>query len=148
LADPAPAFTGVLVLVVGSRLLILPGTAGSPMQEYLVLTLQPESPFRLSAASAVLLGNVALASHGEEVRDEVLGDGDASVPFQSFELQKKPLTYTPSAGPGGVDSSLEVLISDVLWSEVSTLFGKGPTDQVYTTRLADDGTVAIRFGDG
>ncbi|MGH7516516.1 MAG: putative baseplate assembly protein [Gemmatimonadales bacterium] len=147
-ADPAPAFRQARVLVEGSRLLVLPGTAGSPIQEYVAVTLRPESPFQLEAASAALLGNVALASHGEKVSDEVLGDGDASAAFQDFELQKKPLTYTPSAGPGGVDSTLKVLVSDVLWSEVPTLFGQGPTAEVYTTRLADDGTVSVRFGDG
>jgi uncharacterized phage protein gp47/JayE len=147
-ADTAPAFQQARVLVESARLLVLPGTAGSPIQEYLALSLRPESPFQLEAASAVLLGNVARASHGEKVNDEILGDGDAAVPFQKFELQKKPLTYTPSAGPGGVDSTLTVLVNDVLWSEVPTLFGSGAADQVYTTRLADDGTVSIRFGDG
>ena len=39
-------------------------------------------------ATAYLLGNVAAASHGETVRDEVLGDGDASAPFQRFALQE------------------------------------------------------------
>ena len=148
LADPSPAFATALVLQVGSRLLILPGSAGSPIQDYLALTLRTDAPIRLSASSAVLLGNVALASHGEAVRDEVLGDGDASMSFQKFALEKKPLTYTPSSGPGGVDSSLLLLVNDVFWSETPTLFGKSPTDQVYTTRLADDGTVTIGFGDG
>ena len=88
-ADPAPAFTGVVVLVLGSRLLILPGTGGTSIQDYLAITLQSELPFQFSATSAVLLGNVALASHGEKVTDEVLGDGDAAVAFLKFELQKK-----------------------------------------------------------
>ena len=106
-ADPAPAFTGVVVMVVSSRLLIVPGTGGSSIQDYLAITLQPESPFQFSASSAVLLGNVALASHGEKVTDEVLGDGDAAVAFQKFELQKNPLTYIPSADTwrNGVDSA-------------------------------------------
>jgi hypothetical protein len=147
-ADPAPAFCGVLVLAVGSRLLILPGTAGSPIQDYLALTLLPESPALLDVDLAVLLGNVAQAGHGETVSDEVLGDGDSSQTFQAFDLQRKPLTYTPGAGTGGRDSSLKVLVNGVLWSEVASLFGRGPTDQVYTARLADDGTVTVRFGDG
>ena len=96
----------------------------------------------------MLLGNVALASHGEKVTDEVLGDGDASVAFQKFELQKNPLTYIPSAGPGGTESTLQVMVNDILWTEVPSLFGRGPTDQVYTTRIADDGTVTVGFGEG
>jgi uncharacterized phage protein gp47/JayE len=147
-ASPAPAFARAVVLIVDTRLLIVPGTGGSPALEFLALTLESEAPINLSAATAVLIGNVALASHGETVADEVLGDGDASVPFQGFELQKKDLTYTPSAEAGSIASSLEVLVSDIRWTEVPSLFGKSPLDQVYTTRIADDGTVTVRFGDG
>lgn len=147
-ADPAPAFRDVAVIIVGSRLLIVPGTGGSSIQDYLAITLQPDSPFQFSASSAVLHGNVAAASHGEKVSDEVLGDGDASVAFQKFELQKNPLTYIPSAKPGGTESTLQVKVNNVLWTEVPSLFGRGPVDPVYTTRIADDGTVAVGFGDG
>jgi Baseplate J-like protein len=147
-ADPAPVFTGVVVILVSSRLLIVPGTGGSSIQDYLAITLQPELPFQFNASSAVLLGNVALASHGEKVTDEVLGDGDAAVAFQKFELQKHPLTYIPSAKPGGTESTLQVMVNDVLWTEVPSLFGRSSADQVYTTRLADDGTVTVGFGDG
>ncbi|HXB69529.1 MAG TPA: baseplate J/gp47 family protein [Candidatus Acidoferrales bacterium] len=147
-ADVGPYFSGAQVLPLGSRLLILPGIPGARVQEYLAIAIHPDSAFRLDPASAVLLGNIAQASHGETVAGEVMGDGDLSQPFQKFELEKKPLTYTPSAGPGGAQSTLRVLVSDVLWSEAPTLFGKAPTDQVYTTRLADDGTVTVGFGDG
>jgi hypothetical protein len=147
-ADPSPAFQRVAVIVLVSRLLIVPGTGGSSIQEYVAITLLPDSPFELSANSAVLLGNVALSSHGETVADEVLGDGDASAVFQKFELQKNPLTYIPSSGPGGIESTLEVLVNDVRWTEVSSFFGRRPVDQVYTARRADDGTVTVQFGDG
>jgi hypothetical protein len=147
-ADPAPAFRRALVTVTGSQLLIVPGTGGASIQEFLAITLEPEQPLQLNTASAVLLGNVALSSHGETVADEALGDGDASQIFQKFELQKNPLTYVPSAGPGGTESSLQVKVNDILWSEVPSLFGKGPAEQIYTTRLADDGTVTVGFGDG
>ncbi len=147
-ADPSPAFATALVLGVGSRMLILPGTGGAPAQDYLALTLRADEPLRLGSSTAVLLGNVGLASDGETVRDEVLGDGDASVPFQKFALAKKPLTYTPAAGPGAVESTLRITVGDVLWSEAPTLFGRGPADRVYTTRLANDGTVTVGFGDG
>ena len=147
-ADPAPAFAMARVFVSGDRLLVMPGTGGASIQEYLTLRLRPASSFRFASNSAVLLGNIALASHGEKVTDEVLGDGDASATFQKFELQKKPLTYISSAGPGGVATSLRVSVNDVAWSEVPTLFGRDPADQVFTTRLADDGTVTVGFGDG
>ncbi|MCM3906041.1 MAG: hypothetical protein ND866_30525 [Pyrinomonadaceae bacterium] len=147
-ADQSPAFAQALVIVVGSRLLIVPGTGSSSIQDFLAITLQPETPIDLESKSAVLFGNVAIASHGEKVSDEVLGDGDTSAAFQKFELQKSPLTYIASAGPGGTASTLKVLVNDVLWTEVPSLFGKGANEQVYTTRLADDGTVTVGFGDG
>jgi hypothetical protein len=147
-ADPAPAFQRVVVMVVGFRLLIVPGTGGSSIQDYLAITLEPDSPFQFSASSAVLHGNVALASHGESVTDEVLGDGNASVAFQKFELQKNPLTYIPGAKPGGTESTLQVMVNNVRWTEVPSLFGRGPADRVFTTRTADDGTVTVGFGDG
>jgi hypothetical protein len=147
-ADPAPAFQHVVVMMVGLRILIVPGTGGSSIQDYLAITLQPDSPFQFSASSAVLLGNVALASHGETVADEVLGDGDASAAFQKFELQKHPLTYIPSAKPGGAESTLQVKVNNILWTGVPSLFGRRPVDPVYTTRIADDGTVTVGFGDG
>ena len=147
-ADPAPAFQRVVTMVVGSRILILPGTGGTSIQDYLAITLQSELPFQFNASAAVLLGNVALASHGEKITDEVLGDGDASAAFQKFELQRNPLTYIPSAKPGGTESTLQVMVNDVLWTEVPSLFARGPADQVYTTRIADDGTVTVGFGDG
>ena len=149
-ADSAPAFQRVVVSTAPGtqRLLIVPGTGESSIRDFLAITLQPELPLLFDAGSATLFGNVALSSHGERVSDEVLGDGDAAVAFQKFELQKTPLTYVPAAGPGGTDSTLDVFVNDVLWTEVPSLFGHGPTEQIYTTRLADDGKVTVGFGDG
>ena len=146
--DLGPAFSTVRVVTLPTRLLILPGLLGFDVQDYLAIRLRPDTSYSLDPASAVLLGNIAQASHGESVKDETLGDGDLASIFQEFELQKKPLTYVPSAGPSGVQSTLRVFVSNVLWSEASTLFGQPPTAQVYTSRLADDGTVSVRFGDG
>ena len=147
-ADPAPAFATAAVITLSSRLLIVPGTGGASIRDYLAISLQPETPSLLKAGTSVLLGNVARASHGEQVSDEVLGDGDTSLAFQAFELAKNPLTYLSSAQPGGRESTLRVLVNGVLWTEVPSLFGAGPTDQVYVTHIADDGTVAVEFGDG
>jgi hypothetical protein len=115
---------------------------------HLILPLQTEEPLSLETGSAVLLGNVVLASHGETVRGEAAGSGDASAKFQRLALKKKPLTYVPSATAGGVRSTLQVLVDRVLWNEVPGLFGQPPTARVYATRMADDGTVVLQFGDG
>lgn len=114
----------------------------------LKLDLAPKTTLNLQTASAMLLGNVALASHGETVKGEIVGDGDTSEKFQQFALQKQPLTYVSSAIPDGLQSSLKVLVNQVLWQEVPSLYGRSPADPVYTTRMTDDGTTILQFGDG
>jgi hypothetical protein len=147
-ADAAPAFAGALVFVAGDRLLVLPGPVGGEIVEYLRLDLALEEPLNLDPETAFFLGNVAAASHGETVRGEIVGNGDASARFQSFPLKKSPLTYVPSAQAGGLQSSLEVLVGGVRWDEVPGLYGQSAKAQAYTTRTADDGTTVLQFGDG
>jgi uncharacterized phage protein gp47/JayE len=113
---------------------------------HLALTLDADS-VSLQTASALLLGNVLLASQGETVNNEVLGSGDASQKFQNFELQKQPLTYVPGPGPDGVVSSLSVRVNRLLWQEVPGLFEQPADAQVYSTSTAEDGRRLIQFGD-
>ena len=130
------------------RLLIHPLVPELEVRSFLRLELDLDAPLSLDTETAVLLGNVANASHGETVRDEVVGDGDASQPFQRFDLRKKPVTYVPAPVEGGAASSLMLFVNGAQWTEVPTLYGKGPTEEVFTTRLADDGTRTVQLGDG
>lgn len=100
-------------------------------------------------AAARVLGNVAAASHGETVRDEVLGSGDAASAFQAFVLAKAPLAHVPAPGgaPGGA-STLEVWVDGVRWHEVPDFHGRGGAERVYVTRTGPDGKTEVRFGDG
>ncbi|MCB9706968.1 MAG: hypothetical protein H6711_34325 [Myxococcales bacterium] len=94
-------------------------------------------------------GNVLHVSVGETVRDEVLGDGDGAIPFQSFDLKKSPLTYLKAPGtPRGIASTLEVRVNGVLWREVPTFFKATPTDRVYIVRHDEEQNTTITFGDG
>jgi hypothetical protein len=145
-ADAAPAFRSVRVLVVGDRLLILPAF-GTKIAEYLRLDLELDAPLELDPQTAYLLGNVARASHGETVRAEVLGNGDASASFQRFAVKRKPLTYVPSAKGGGAESSLAVSVNGVRWSEVPGLHGRSRKAEVYAVRESDEGTAIAQFGD-
>lgn len=147
-ADPSPLFQHARTTVVDGRLVVFPGVVGGEIQEYLRLEIALDEGAVLEAATAVLYGNVAAASHGETIPDEVLGDGDASKSFQRFDLQQSPLTFVPSGSESGADSTLRVLVNRALWREVPTLFGAGPDDRVYTARNADDGTTTVQFGDG
>jgi hypothetical protein len=122
---------------------------GDTHPDHLELRFSPKLQRALDAAGAVLLGNVARATHGETVAAEVLGDGDAATGLQAFRLAKRPLTYVPEPGaPGGAGSTLSVEANGMRWEETATLFGHGPDDRVYTLRRDDDGATVARFGDG
>jgi Baseplate J-like protein len=120
---------------------------GKP-QHLLRIDLASLSPIALETRSAVLLGNVAAATHGETVRDEIVGGGDAATPFQRFALRKTPLTYLPSARTARGESALTVLANGERWSEVASLYGQPGTARVFTARQDDDGTTVLQFGDG
>jgi predicted phage baseplate assembly protein len=91
--------------------------------------------------------NVAPATHGE-TKQEVLGSGDGSRPFQRFALKQPPLTHVGAATPSGTESTLKVYVNDVEWREVPALIGHGPKEHVFSTSLDDNGVTTVQFGDG
>lgn len=88
--------------------------------------------------------NVVHATHGETV-NEVLGNGDAAVPNQRFTLKKPPTTHLSATG--GVENTLEVRVAGVLWEKRPSLYASEPDATVYTTRIADDASMTVIFGD-
>jgi hypothetical protein len=92
--------------------------------------------------------NVASATHGETVPQEVLGAGDASQTYQRFTLKQPPLTYVSASTASGARSTLEVRVNDLLWQEAPSLYSQGPRDRVYVTHTSDDGKTTVEFGDG
>jgi uncharacterized phage protein gp47/JayE len=116
---------------------------------FLEIPIRPPLPRDLDAATAHLLGNVAAATHGETVRDEVVGSGDGSAAFQAFTLAKQPLTRVRSAAaPGGAQGTLSFRADQVEWQEVASLHGQPPAARVYTTDVDDEGRTTVRTGDG
>jgi predicted phage baseplate assembly protein len=98
--------------------------------------------------SVTILGNVAAATQGETVA-EVLGAGDASRSYQAFTLRQPPLTFVRSnASPTGAVSTLELRVNDLRWDRAPFFYGRGPAERVYTTRIDDDGSTVVQFGDG
>jgi hypothetical protein len=142
---------GILAIYLGgttNRLLALPPVSQFERPAFFHLAIAPDGPFALDSPTAVLLGNVARASQGETVANEIVGSGDASTPFQTFSLRKKPVTFLLGNGPHGAQSTLNVAVNGVRWKEVASLYGVALADQVYVTRVADDGTLTLEFGDG
>lgn len=102
--------------------------------------------YRYYRPTTVVYANVALATHGE-TREEILGSGNGAA-FQKFDLKSKPLTYLADASPSGYATTLQVRVNDILWKETETLFGKKPTDRVYTARESNEAVTTVGFGDG
>ncbi len=140
LAGATPAGEPRVELVTLASAAAVPGGRTS-----LVLARAPAAPFARS--SAVVFGNVARATHGETVT-QVLGSGDARMPFAAFGLRQGPLTFVPADTPRGAASTLEVRVDGVRWAEVASTYGAGPRDRVFVTRDEPDGTLSVVFGDG
>ena len=111
------------------------------------LTLEQPLIYSYLRSTLKISANVVHATHGETV-NEVLGNGDASQPNQSFVLKKPPTTYLSAPTASGVASTLEVRVNGVRWDELPSLQGAGPNDLVYTTRIANDAKMTLTFGDG
>jgi hypothetical protein len=111
------------------------------------LVLQRGLVYSYVRASLAISANVLHATHGETV-SEVLGNGDASVPNEAFILKRPPTTFLSAPTPSGVVSTLEVRVNGVRWDEVPSLYGAGPDQTVYTTRIDNEAKMRLTFGDG
>lgn len=101
----------------------------------------------LIARSVRINANVVAATHGES-REDIVGNGDMSIAFQTLALPQRPLTHVSAATPTGRASTLAVRISGSWWQQIDDFAEAGPGDRVFATRTADDGSVTILFGDG
>jgi baseplate J-like protein len=112
------------------------------------LSFTPDLARSLSTASATLYGNVCASTHGQTIAKEVIGDGNAADTFQSFRLQKSPVTFVHQAGaPHGVADTLKIQIGGVFWKEVQDFYGHQPTDRIFMTSQDAKGMI-VQFGDG
>lgn len=89
--------------------------------------------------------NVGTATAGQSV-NEVMGNGDASTPNQSFTLRQSPLTYVQAPTTTGRQSTLLARVNGVQWNEIPTLYQQPPTAQVFSTLNQSDGTTEVIFG--
>jgi Baseplate J-like protein len=99
------------------------------------------------ARTVAVSANVVQATHGQTV-GEVLGDGDASQPFQTFALSQLPLTYLPAATPDGAQSTLTVRVNEIEWHAADNLAALGPAGRNYITQTSDADQTSVIFGNG
>lgn len=110
-----------------------------------VLLFDPPLTCCLDPRTVTIYANIAAASQGGTVPQEVLGSGNASVSSQSFSL-RLPLTYLRAGAE--IRPALEVRVNGVLWKEVDSLYESGPRDQVYMVTPGRQGLPVVVFGDG
>ncbi|NJK31393.1 MAG: hypothetical protein HC927_02660, partial [Deltaproteobacteria bacterium] len=90
--------------------------------------------------------NLSRATRGESIRNEILGNGNSAIPFQTFTLAKKPLTYLSDAS--GRRNTLEVFVNGRKWRQAPSFYGALPTDQIYVVSHTEEHDTIITFGDG
>ncbi len=131
--------------VIASEIAILSAIEHSDGRTTLVLT--EDLRYSYVRDKLRINANTVPATHGETV-NELLGSGDAAAANQCFTLKKSPLTYVSAPTVSGTKSSLEVRVNGVLWAEVPSLYGKGPTAEVFIVRIDDNAVARVQFGDG
>jgi len=115
---------------------------------YTVLLFQKALQYCYVLDTVTVNANVVPATHGETIKDEVLGNGAGTKTNQCFELKKPPLTYVSASTPSGSDSTLTVKVDNIEWEEASSLYGLNECSRNYIVRLNNEGEVSITFGDG
>lgn len=121
--------------------------SSTPGKEHTMLELKEDLSDVYIRDTVTINANIAPATHGE-TKSEILGSGDGSKSFQSFELKQYPLTYVSASTASGTRTTLEIRVNDVLWEEADSFYGVSPDERVYVTHIADDGKVTVQFGDG
>ncbi len=99
------------------------------------------------ATTVTVNGNAVDATHGETMR-EILGSGDATNADLEFPLKQSPLTYISAATSTGIQTTLQVRVNNLLWTEVENFLSSAPSDRVYVTRPNSSGGPTVQFGDG
>ncbi|MGB8700538.1 MAG: putative baseplate assembly protein [Thermosynechococcaceae cyanobacterium] len=146
---------GQVVVLTGDRT-DNPGIRGSEVltvkavthsRGYTILEFTLGTQHRYLGSSVTLNANAVRATHGE-TGYEILGGGDGAIAHQQFTLKKPPLTYTSAANASGSQSTLEIRVNQILWSETPSLYGLGQRDEKYTVRLDNESNPTVIFGDG
>jgi hypothetical protein len=91
--------------------------------------------------------NVGPGTAGASVT-ELLGSGAAATPNQKFTLKQTPLTYVQAPTATGAQSTLQVRVNGVAWTEEPSLYGAAPTAKVFSTINLTGGGAVVQGGDG
>lgn len=120
---------------------------GTPPAERTRLLLGASLKNAYDRSTVAVNANVGLATAGRSTT-EILGNGSASTPNQTFTLKQAPLTFIQAPTPTGRQSTLQVSVSGVQWSEAPTLYQQAATARVFSTLNQPGGATTVLFGDG
>jgi predicted phage baseplate assembly protein len=134
-----------LVMLAGTDHTVDPNVPGDKL--HTVLTLSDSLAYTYDRQSVVVFGNVVRATHGE-TRVEVIGSGDGGTPLQQFPLKASPLTYVPVPTRSGAQSTLQITVNGLPWTESPSLDSLGPQDRGFITQTDNAGKTTVIFGDG
>lgn len=126
---------------------VLTVKAISHSRGYTILDFSSGIQHSYQVRTVMLNANAVRATHGE-MGYEILGGGDGAIALQRFTLKKPPLTYTSAANARGSQSTLEIRVSNILWSEALSLYGLEPHDEKYIVQIDNEGKPTVIFGDG
>ena len=113
------------------------------------LFLENTLKFSYYASTVTINANVSRATHGE-TKSEILGNGDGSQKQQIFTLNQEPLTFISSDNFRGRESTMDIRINKLPWTEVSSLLDAKSTDQAYKLYVdyLKNRRINVVFGDG
>jgi hypothetical protein len=111
------------------------------------LTLAAKLARIYDASTVTVNANAVAATHGQTTQ-EILGSGDATNPALEFQLKQSPLTYTSASNANGVQSTLQVRVNNLLWTEVPNFLESAPADRAYVTVANSTGGPTVQLGDG
>jgi len=111
------------------------------------LTLKTKLARIYDASTVAVNANAVAATHGQTTQ-EILGSGDATNPALEFQLQQSPLTYTAAANSSGVQSTLQVRVNTLLWTEVPNFLESSANARAYVTQANSTGGPNVQFGNG
>lgn len=99
-------------------------------------------------ATVTVLGNIVPATHGQTIKDEVLGSGSGMQANERFMLQQRPLTYISTTNDPGYQGEITVKVNDIEWQPARYLYGLKRDQRAYTVHQDALDNTYITFGNG
>ena len=85
--------------------------------------------------------NLIKVTHGE-TSEAILGSGDNSLAFQTFELPETDISFFDD------QPAVVIRVNGIIWNPVQNFQGQSSSSRIYVIQKAPTGKWQVRFGDG